>query len=134
MILAGSTIPHPEDDKYSSMPNDKKPKVSDIIRSVMGDRIAQDANPGKMCKDSRQRKNQTITSYQLLGFKLNGVDGRVHGCDHDYYRDHSDDIRDLQRRLGDALRDAGYDIDHVVLMPVENNRHWSLSFTVTTGI
>ena len=119
-------------DKYLLMPNDSRTKVSEVIRSAMGDRIAQDT--GKLCRDSKQRKNQQIDQYKMLGFKLNGVDGRVHGCDHAYYKEHANDIKDLQRSVGESLRAAGYDIDHVVLMPMEGDRHWSLSFTVTTDI
>jgi len=107
-------------------------KVSEIIRSVMGDRIAQGDHHGKLCKRTEHHKKQKIEKYQLLGFNLNGVDGQVHTCDHEYYKNYSNDIKDLQRQLCDALRSAGYDVERLILVPTENDNHWSLSFTVIT--
>lgn len=114
------------------MSKSNRPKVSEVICSVMCDRIAQDEPPGKLCKDSRIRKNVCTEQYQMFGFKLIGLDGQVHGGDQAYYQNYSHDIKNLQTQLSKALREAGYDIEYVVLQPATGNKHWSLSFTVTT--
>ena len=114
------------------MSNHNRPKVSEVIRSVIGNRIVQDDSPSKLCKDSRIRKNVCTEQYQMFGFKLNGLDGHIHSGDHTYYQNYSYDIKNLQKKLCDALKEAGYDAEYVILQPAVGEKHWSLSFTVTT--
>jgi hypothetical protein len=107
-----------------------QPKVSEIIHSVLGDRIDQSDSPSKFCKDIRIYKNLCIEKYQLLGFKLIGLDNQIHKEDYDYYHNYSFDIKCLQKKISDAFRNAGYDIKRVILQPAAENKNWSLSFTI----
>jgi hypothetical protein len=115
------------------MPKDNRLNVLEIIRIVLGDRIIKDDTYAcKMCKDDHVYKNILTENYQLLGFKLFGLDNICHTNDFDYYQKYSYDIKDLQKQLGDFLRKEGYAIDHVVLQPCNKKKYWTISFTVKT--
>ena len=109
-----------------------KPKVCDIIRSILTDRIYKEDSHCKLCKDKKIHKTTCIEQYQFIGFKLIGLDGQVHDSDYEYYKNYSNDIKDLQFKITESLRTVGYAVDHVILQPANFKNHWSLSFTITT--
>ena len=110
---------------------DNKPRVCDIIRSILGDRIYKEESHSKLCKDTKVHKTTCIEYYQYIGFKLIGLDGLVHDSDYEYYKNYSNDIKDLQIKITKLLKNADYDADHVILQPANSKNHWSLSFTIT---
>jgi hypothetical protein len=114
------------------MNQDGKIRIADIIESAIGDRIVHNRPLEKLCKDIRIHKNKCIEKYQLLGFKLCDANRHIYDMDHAYYQNNSQDIKDLQSRLYDSLKEAGYDVDHVVLQSYDIYENWSLSFTITT--
>ena len=71
---------------------DIKPKVCDIIRSIMDSRISKEDSRCKLCKDTKIFKKTSIDQYQFMGFKLLGLDGLVHDSDYEYYKNYSNDI------------------------------------------
>lgn len=113
------------------MPN-SKPKVCDIIRSILDDRIYKEGSHSKLCKDTKIHKTTCIDQYQFIGFKLIGLDGLIHDCDYEYYKNFINDIKTLQFKITESLRIAGYAVTQVILQPANSKNHWSLSFTITT--
>jgi hypothetical protein len=110
---------------------DNKQKITEVIKNIIGNRIIKDNTCHcKMCKNTVTYKNTLIEEYQLLGFKLLGLDNVVHGYDFNYYENYSYDIKNLQKDILCALQKECYDVEHLILQPGNEKNYWSLSFTI----
>lgn len=107
-----------------------QPKIAEVIRSALGERLVWEPNVSKLCKDSKRTKHENTDHYKIKGIDILGPDGRVHTGRDSYYSTNTEDIKDLQKILCTALSAAGYMIRHLMLHPDADKEHWVLSFDV----
>lgn len=107
-----------------------QPKIAEVIRTALGERLVWEPNVSKLCKDSKRTKHEHVDHYKIKGIDLVGSDGRVHTGRDTYYSTNAEDVKDLQLVLCAALKAAGYTISHLMLHPDGDRAHWVLSFDV----